>query len=602
MKSVFVTLLVLLFISCHKDSGVIKELDRIKTIGDTNSVEALSLLDSIRPYAANSSQYAQMKYDLLTVRVSDKAMIVPESDSLIKRVLPYFLKNGNTKEKQETYYYAGSVYRDLEDYPRALSYYLKAKELCVKDYDSLILRNTYSNLVFVYYGTQDFLKAFIMAKRSCLLSNELGILDPTDLNQLGISLLGATKDKEKAGKVFEESYRLLKSQWNTIPYSERLYHTSMLLHFFCLTDRLNLAEECYNLINSEFPGTQVTNTQKFNLAIYYIRKNRLSDAAAMLEDIMSGNTDVSMRYDCTKYLSEIYSVISDTKKAIYYSSLFRNLTDTVDFGGRQTMAATVNNQYKYYKEKNSEVRLIRKSEKWEKRVSIVTYVSIFVIALIIVLYFRNKSILLKKLFETETTLTRVKEKVREGKTQLAAQENHIASLHSELEKSQKTKNELDEKMNSQTIEIATLKETLENMAVEKTSLEKEAQKVKAQLDGQFEETRRKKELFSGFMQAYFLSESKLKNEEFAGIMQKVADYSTPMTEAYWKKLYAVVDEQNPDFSQKVREHIQPFNEEKVKYCYLMRYGMKSTQIMHVMNTKSSTHYRRMEDLSWVWTS
>jgi hypothetical protein len=40
----------------------------------------------------------------------------------------------------------------------------------------------------------------------------------------------------------------------------------------------------------------------------------------------------------------------------------------------------------------------------------------------------------------------------------------------------------------------------------------------------------------------------------------------------------------------------------VKYCYLMRYGMKSTQIMHVMNTKSSTHYRRMEDLSWVWTS
>jgi septal ring factor EnvC (AmiA/AmiB activator) len=103
----------------------------------------------------------------------------------------------------------------------------------------------------------------------------------------------------------------------------------------------------------------------------------------------------------------------------------------------------------------------------------------------------------------------VKEKVREGKTRLAAQENHIASLHSELEKSQKTKNELDEKMNSQTIEIATLKETLENMAVEKTSLEKEAQKVKAQLDGQFEETRRKKELFSGFMQAYFLSESNL---------------------------------------------------------------------------------------------
>jgi uncharacterized coiled-coil protein SlyX len=602
MKSVFVTLLVLLFISCHKDSGVIKELDRIKTIGDTNSVEALSLLDSIRPYAANSSQYAQMKYDLLTVRISDKALIVSESDSLIKRVLPYFIKNGSTKEKQETYYYAGSVYRDLEDYPRSLSYFLKAKDVCEEGYDTVMLRNTYSNLAFIYFSTQDFLNAVAMAKENCRLSKKIGDLSPEDLNQFGVSQMEATKEKgrEKAGSIFEASFRLLKRQWKSMETSERLYQTAKLLQYFCYTDRKELADECYNLLNRDFPEWPEDDMQKFILIQYYIVQNKLADAALLLEKGRSECADINYRYDYTKYLSLVYSAMHNTEKAAYYGDEFRKISDTVDFGKRQVLSATVNNQYKYYKEKDAEMQLIRKTEDLRIKIILVICTSFLFVVLVALLYFRKKNKFLKKLVETETTLKQVKESIREKESQLTKQEDRITHLNSELDKVQTTKAVLEENLNSQTKEIASMQESLDSMVMEKTSLEKEMQKVKAELEGHFEETKKKKELLAGFMQAYFLSESKLKDEEFSNIMQRVADYGTPMTEAYWKKLYAVVDEQSPDFSRKVREHIQPFSDEKVKYCYLIRYGMKGPQIMHVMNTKSSTHYRRMEELSWVW--
>ncbi|MBR4921953.1 MAG: hypothetical protein IKZ62_11670, partial [Prevotella sp.] len=48
------------------------------------------------------------------------------SDLMIKKLMSYFEDKGSLNEKQEVFYYAGSVYRDLQDTPRALEYFLKS--------------------------------------------------------------------------------------------------------------------------------------------------------------------------------------------------------------------------------------------------------------------------------------------------------------------------------------------------------------------------------------------------------------------------------------------------------------------------------------------
>lgn len=105
-------LLAILFASCSKE-GPLDKMEHIKMVGNDHPKQALAMLDSLEQEARRGSVYAQKKYDLLHIRLSDKANILPKSDAKIKELVEYFGKKGSDQEKQEVYYYAGSVYRDL---------------------------------------------------------------------------------------------------------------------------------------------------------------------------------------------------------------------------------------------------------------------------------------------------------------------------------------------------------------------------------------------------------------------------------------------------------------------------------------------------------
>ena len=73
-------------------------------------------------------QATQMYYQLLTIKAKDKAYITHTSDSLIKNVVKYYEERKDRERLQETYYYAGRVYRDMGDEPQALEHLQKAIE------------------------------------------------------------------------------------------------------------------------------------------------------------------------------------------------------------------------------------------------------------------------------------------------------------------------------------------------------------------------------------------------------------------------------------------------------------------------------------------
>lgn len=158
-------LLAILFASCSKE-GPLDKMEHIKMVGNDHPKQALAMLDSLEQEARRGSVYAQKKYDLLHIRLSDKANILPKSDAKIKELVEYFGKKGSDQEKQEVYYYAGSVYRDLQDCPRALEYFYKSTDFAIghPDCDSIMLRNTYSNLNFLQYRVQNYKEALAMSK------------------------------------------------------------------------------------------------------------------------------------------------------------------------------------------------------------------------------------------------------------------------------------------------------------------------------------------------------------------------------------------------------------------------------------------------------
>ena len=150
----FTIIVVLLITSCtiHNKDVLINRLDEIKAMGDTLPLIAMEQLDSIRPLLKDRSDYVQNKISLLDIRLRDKAFISHTSSEVIKEVCNYFEKNGTAKDIQESYYYMGSVYRDLNDYPQAITYFLKSVGIAeTNEYvDIALWENAYSQLSYLY--------------------------------------------------------------------------------------------------------------------------------------------------------------------------------------------------------------------------------------------------------------------------------------------------------------------------------------------------------------------------------------------------------------------------------------------------------------------
>lgn len=95
---------------------------------NVNVDSALSILDKAKPAAAAMCAADRWYYRLLCVKTADKAYIRHTSPTEIEAILHYYENGGDSRMLPEAYFYAGSVYRDLDNAPQAVEYYQKALE------------------------------------------------------------------------------------------------------------------------------------------------------------------------------------------------------------------------------------------------------------------------------------------------------------------------------------------------------------------------------------------------------------------------------------------------------------------------------------------
>ena len=81
---------------------------------------ALHLLQSTTDNLTMLPDEVQMYYHLLTIQAKDKLYIPHTNDSLINLIVSFYQSSGNKDRLMLAFYYQGSVYRDLNDAPRAL--------------------------------------------------------------------------------------------------------------------------------------------------------------------------------------------------------------------------------------------------------------------------------------------------------------------------------------------------------------------------------------------------------------------------------------------------------------------------------------------------
>jgi tetratricopeptide (TPR) repeat protein len=571
-RSLLVLFIPILLFSCSsRNEPLLNRLENIKEKGNVYPLEALSSLDSIEPELSESSEYTKKKYELLRIRLQDKADVIATSDSTIKQLVAYFVGNDYQDDLQEVYYYAGSVYRDMQDSPNALRYFLESEYQAKKitHPDSLMLRNTYSQLYLVYYRVQDYKNALRMAREEARIANELGVLDARTIYHEGASLVHLDC-MEQALSVFKETLDCIERDGNNTGafYKELI----PLLYHFSLSDSLDQARKCYDiLLNSNTPY-QLVNDYYDAFGTYYLACNRVDSAKFFFQKGVELGPRLENRYSSAKRLFFLYKAEGNLQSANDYADVFIKLNDSLNLGQRQELAATVNNQFKYYKNEEEERQLKEANERNRSRMIITVASSLIVLLLLLtfVIYLKNKS--LKVLLSKDFELGKLKTTNQKLQEEIAHQEQELTDISRKHRVQEKELVTMREKVKAADVELELTRDQLEDRMAQNKKL------LKMLNQSTFEENAR----------------------DISRKVKLASKGQYKMEAADWATLRSSIDEIFPTFGEKVLRFAGTnLSEQNLRFCYLMSMGLSNSEIEHVMDLSRATVWRWANKYSWI---
>ena len=550
-------------------------LDQIKHVGDSDPATALAMLDSLEIEMRAESEYTRNKYDLLRIRLNDKADKTATSDIVIKSLLGYFEREGTVQDKQEVCYYAGSVYRDLQDTPRALEYFFRSIEYAedAEDCDSVMLQNTYSNLNYLYYGVQNYQEAVATGRKELEVCRALGRDKVVPLLHLGGALM-ATDSTRQAKAYLDEALQAIESSNKIAHQQGNLYN--LLCHYVELGERQK-AECCRKLIDGD-PVRDFAAFPCIALAMYYQMTGRTDSASVFLNRVIDDGTDINNMYDAAKMLYQMYDVQGNQPKALHYARMYMQLSDSLDFGKRQQLAATVGNEYQYHLDQKKEQQLRDAKEHYKLAVAVVCAVALLLLCLGLAVYVRRRN----RHLEQITALSQ----------ELQGKADDEQRLRQEIDLRERKLSEAKYQLEKQDDELGKVKAQLDKVSTELTGYDIELREKEQRLTEKMQQNQT-------FLNLLHQSELEGKAEDVIEAIRQSSEGKKNMQPADWKQLYRAVDELYPTFQDQLLKELGTFTEQQMQVCYLMRIGLSKPQIQNMTNLSRVTVWRWVKKFDWV---
>lgn len=578
-KIAAIGLILVSFFSCDNNSSkVSNKIDYIKSIGDTNPSLAMSMLDSLDINIRNQPERVIKKFDLLRLRVQDKAYITATSDIAAKQLVTYFEKNGTALEKQEAYFYAGSVYRDLQDTPRALKYFFKALEIAEnsKQFDTVMQRNTFSNLHYLYFNVQDYPKAYEYAMKEYKLSQSINKMELTCLMHLGMSL--TVLDSIKQAK---EIYKIALDTISSNPQLKEDHEVlcSLLFNFSYLKDSVQ-ASRCYKLLQ-DLNLDDSNDAKNYAYGEFFLLVGKKETAISAFNRILHNKTDLLRMYDASKALFHIYNEGKQVVEANKMANLFVSLCDSIDLGKRQELAATVKNEYQYHKDQQREQKIINEKERLQSWL-IISVAAIVIILLIAVAFiFYKRYTYLNRLLAISNDLNDLSVAKQQLQTNIKKKEEELLASQSLLDK--------------RDLELKSVKNQLNDLNEELTKYDEKLKEKEQMLSEKIAQSQT-------FLNLLHQTELEEKAEDVIFNIRQSSEGKKHMTTTNWKQLYKAVDELYPAFKDQLMKELGSFSEQQMQVCYLMRIGLSKPQIQNITNLSRVTIWRWVKKFNWIQTT
>ena len=342
---IFITIVCIAAVAgCADNSRLRDDIDRAGRLADTHPDSAIALLDSLSPAIEQADKATRMRYDLMLIKSRDKAYIEHRNDSMIAPVVEYFTDHTDPDLTPLALYYAGRVYSDLGDAPRALDYFHQALDAIPDSPDNLMLRYLIHGQMSDIYTFQHLynkslecnkgaLKVAIKMNDSIRIGNIMGHIA---VNYRNIDI------PDSAIIWFNKALYCMEAMGN-----KKLVNDikAKLASQYIILGKLELADSIFQPVLSDFPSSSSRTIHSIAIALYVA----MNDIPKALPHIYwtKQNGNIYGKHLAYGEMTNIKIRENDIDSAIIYMNLYKLYSDSINDSYQVEKVAKVNAAYNY---------------------------------------------------------------------------------------------------------------------------------------------------------------------------------------------------------------------------------------------------------------
>ena len=557
MKQLIHILTIILSVStfaCQQYKDYPEAIQRAENCMDTHPDSALHYLSAYADSIGTQPEEIRMYYHLLTHQAKDKLYMKPESDSLINRIVAFYDETDDKDKQMLAYYYQGSVYRDLNDAPRALKAFQQVLDLGEGHPPCDLFARTYNQMgtLFAYQG----------------LYNESLEANKQSVQQY---LLQGKKNRTSyALRDIARMYNVKEQRDSALHYYQKAYQTAVSANDSNRMNRIKAEWGCYmtNDSTTRETGKQIllalvrqgkTYPNIFsNLGSLYRHEGKW-DSAYQFLDKMRTTTDINKRQAAFQDLAFIESQKGNLALAIEYGKYANILRDSIEKITQTEVLSKIHSLYQYQHIEKENLRL--KEANTGKL--LVIYILSSILAILITLasayhfYIKRQE----------------EKKARQADNIKHLEDKRYAQSQAAIEDNQRKIEEL-----AQEEQLTENPNTLEHQLrqAQKETLERTNQQIEA--------AQAEREL-----QIMALKQSKIYNR----FHHACHDSNIKLTDKDWSELVKAIDTAYPGFSGKLYVYCPKLSNIELQICCLVKISISASDIATLINrTRSSVTLTR----------
>lgn len=357
---------------------------------------AARVLLELKPLMADAPDDVAMRWRLLMVKAADKAYITHTSDSMLRPALDYYTHHTSDTLRPEAFYYAGRVYSDMGDYPRALDYFGRALAAMPPGRNSVRQSIIHDQMRSIYGFQFLYSKELEHARASldiALQTNDtVGIIQGWSI--LGGALLSQHKP-DSAAVCYHNAWRVAEA-FGDPHRCDKL--RLQLINFFYETGRYASAD---SILRHHFP-TRIYHNEKYSkiaiLASYYLDIEQWDSCMYYANLAIASDRPYSRMFGHAD-MAKSYLGLNRPDLALPHMKIYHRMLDSLRREENQALSLRVEAAYDYSLRERDNIELQAAAERLHRTIFALIALAVGLSGAGLGIYYRQRSWVYRMGFE-----------------------------------------------------------------------------------------------------------------------------------------------------------------------------------------------------------